>query len=170
MNLPNGKKEKRVFVEDSATCRPPEKGKTVMLTLLLSLMSTPVPLVCAQCIDDDHCTVTAVATKVPPVEKTRPISEIAAKFRQLLENSPGKKLPLKFVVFIEICCTLSSISSLPLSIPCRSFQQAYQTFFHGSFRVSMYMATSARVRDLLDICPGIKVRKGRRCGEGEEVW
>ena len=113
------------------------------------------------------CVVVTTSTEVIPTEKTRPISEIAAKFHRLLENSPGEKLPLKFVDFFKLCYIISSLSSLPPSLSCRSFQQAYQTFFHGSFRVSMYMATPARVRDLLDICPGIKVR----CGGGVvEVW
>ena len=45
------------------------------------------------------------------------------------------------------------------------FQQNYQTFFHTSFRVSSYMSGGdVRMKDLVEACPGVKVRWGKILG------
>ncbi len=64
---------------------------------------------------------------------------------------------------LPIVVVVLSISAL---LSCRNFQQFYQTFFHGSFRVSNYMAGDAGLRDLLAACHGIKVRLGEGTGSG----
>ena len=62
-------------------------------------------------------------------------------------------------VYIYICiCTCYFVLYLGFLLFCSQFQQEYQTFFHHSFRVSDYLSKEdAGLRDLLNVCQGIKV-------------
>ena len=93
VNLPNGKEEMRVFLDSSANSIPPaaipslaqQNGKQQPQQQWYVVMSAIVAT---------H-THTHTDTEVPKTDKKRPISEIASKFHQLLECSPGTKLPLR---------------------------------------------------------------------------
>ena len=61
------------------------------------------------------------------------------------------------VLYYDHTCTYNVIIIITLSL-CSQFQQEYQTFYHKSFRVSDYLSGTARLRDLLEKCSGIKVR------------